>query len=100
MLRIRMIELRLIRPGVNREQEVALLHLLAFLEMNLIEIPADARTHFNGLRRFEPPDILVPLNHIARDRLNDGNSGRRSGGRGMLSAAREQESDQKRRYAG
>ena len=43
MLRLGVVEFRLIRPRIDREQEVALLHLLAFLEMNLVEITADAR---------------------------------------------------------
>src|SRR2546427_2290438 len=84
-----MIELRLIWARINREQQVALLDFLAFLEMNLVEVTADARPDFDSFRRFEPPDVFVPLDHFACDRLNDRNNGRRPCLRRLLSAARQ-----------
>ena len=50
VFRVRMIEFCLIRARINREQQIALLDLLSFLEMNLVEITADARPHLDGLR--------------------------------------------------
>src|SRR5882672_7294722 len=91
-----MIEFCLIRARINREQQVTLLDFLAFLEMNLVEITADARPHFDGLRRFEPPDVFVPLDYFARHGLNDGNGGRRwSRWLRAFSATREKRADQK-----
>ena len=91
MLGIGQIVLRLIRARINREQQIALLHLLAFLEVHLVEITVDARSDFDGLRRFEAPDVFVPLDNLARNRLNDGHDGRRrSGLRGILPTAGQQ----------
>lgn len=92
-----MVEFRLVRARINRKQEVACLHLLALLEMNLVEIATNAGSDFNGLRRFEASDILVPLDHLASDWLDDGNDRRRrSGLRGVLPAAGHHQSDQER----
>src|ERR1051326_2295859 len=91
-----MIEFRLIRARINREQQFALLHLLAFLEMNLVEITADARPQLDGFRRFEPPDVFVPFDDFARHGLNDGNGGRWwSRWLRAFSATREKRADQK-----
>src|SRR6185503_12434594 len=67
---------RLIRTTINCEQQIAFLDLLAFLEMNLVKIAADARADFDGLRRFEPSDVFVPFDNLALDWLHDGDSRR------------------------
>src|SRR5712692_5393623 len=64
--------------------------------MHLVEITTNAGSDFNGLRRFEAPDVIIPLNDLARDWLDDGNDRRRrSGLGGMLSTACHQQSDRK-----
>src|SRR5438874_10797407 len=67
-----MIEFCLIRTPINREQQVPLLHFLALLEMDLVEITVDARSDFNAFRGFEASNIIIPLDHFALDRLDNG----------------------------
>src|SRR6187200_1983067 len=90
------IELRLIRPPVNREKEIALLNLFALYEMNLLEIPTHSRAHLDSLRRFQPTDVFIPLNNIAGKRLYDRDD-RRSGSTwcGTLATAARNKSNQK-----
>src|SRR5687767_6116833 len=64
--------------------------------MDLVEITADARSDFHGLRRFESPDVFVPLNNLAGDWLDNGHDRRRGGLWGWFPAARQQQSSQER----
>ncbi len=97
ILGVRAVEFRLIRARINRQQEVAFLHFLALLEMHLVEITTNAGSDFNGFRRFEPSDVIIPFNNLARDWLDDGNDRRRrSGLGGLLPAASRQQSSRKR----
>src|SRR6185369_14258818 len=95
ILGIGSIEFCLIRARVNRDQKIALLDRFALLEMDLVEITADARPDFDGCRRFQPPDVFVPLDDFALDGLDNGHDGRRWRWLGMFSATREQRADQK-----
>src|SRR5262245_438640 len=64
--------------------------------MDLIEITADARPDFDGCRRFQPPDVFVPLDDFALDGLDNGHNGRRWRWLGMFSATGEQRANRKR----
>src|SRR5204863_3152975 len=97
MLGVGPVEFRLIWAWINREQQIALLDLLALLEMHLVEITAHARPQLDGLRGFETSDIIVPLDDLTGDRLDDRNNRRRRSGLcGMLSTACHQQSDRER----
>ena len=52
---------RLVRPGINGEEQIALFYLAPFLEVDLVQIARHARPHFHALGRSEPPGELVPL---------------------------------------
>src|SRR5437899_4245770 len=62
--------------------------------MHLVEITTNSGSDFNGLRRFEPSDVIIPFNNLARDWLDDSDDRRRrSGLGGILPAASRQQSD-------
>src|SRR5262249_14671586 len=91
------IELGLIRTPINGEQQVALLHFLALLEGNLVEVAAHACADLDGLGRFKPASVFVPLNNLTLDRTDDRNGGRRWTRRlTLVSATGEQRANRKR----
>ncbi len=61
----RLVERVLERPPVDGEQEVALLHDLAVVEMHLVEIPRYPRTHLDRIDRDKAADILVLVDDAA-----------------------------------
>ena len=71
-LRLRRVVGRLVGPLVDGEQQIALLDDRAVLEMDLVEIAADARADGDLVDRLEAPDELVVLDDFAHDRLGDG----------------------------
>ncbi len=78
----RLLERGLERPLVDGEQQIALLHQLAVLEMDGLEIAGNARAHFDGIDRDEAADIFVLVGDRALHRLGHGD--RRRGRRGGL----------------
>ena len=62
---------------VDHEQQVALAHLLAFLECDALDVAADARPQLDGLDRGDATGELVPLPDVARHDLRDAHVRRR-----------------------
>ena len=56
---LRLSEGGLERPAIDREQKIALLHHLAVLKMDRLQIAGNARPHLDGLDGDEAADILV-----------------------------------------
>jgi hypothetical protein len=81
-LRLGLLELCLVLLGLDREEEVALLHLRAVREVHLLEIALDARDERDRVRRGGVAGEL----EVARDRLTHGlrDRHRRRRGRGRL----------------
>ena len=50
-LGLRVVQVRLVRPGVNHEQQVAGFHLRALLEMDGVNVTGNARPDFNHFHR-------------------------------------------------
>ena len=57
---------------IQREEQVALLHQLAVLEMDLLDETGDARAHFGRVDGFEAAGIFVPGSDALGDRLCHG----------------------------
>ena len=70
-IRARLIKGVLERAFVDGEQEIALLHDLAVLEMHLVEVAGHARAHLDRIDRDEPADIFVLVDDGALDGLGD-----------------------------
>ena len=81
-------ELRLVGPGIDLEQQVALLDHRALAEVHRFEVPADPRPHLDGVHRLEACRVLVPVGELALDRMGDGHFGRWRL-LGLLAAARD-----------
>src|SRR5262249_14884214 len=64
----RLVERILERPPVDGEQGIALLHDLAVLEMDLIEVAGDAGADLDRVDGDEAADILVLVDDGTRDR--------------------------------
>src|SRR4029077_15206206 len=65
---LRQVCLRLRQRGfegspIDGEQEVALLHQLAVLEVNGVEVARDARTHLDGVDGHEATDVLIVIRY-------------------------------------
>ena len=67
--------LRLAR--IQGEHQLPLTDIVPVLEMHRLDIAADPRTNLDGLRRLEPARELVPVHHLADQRLGDGDLRRR-----------------------
>jgi hypothetical protein len=76
-------QLGLIAALVDHEQQVALVHFLAFLEGDTFDITADARTQVDGFDRADAAGELVPLAHRLVQHLGDADFRRRRGGIGL-----------------
>jgi hypothetical protein len=72
-----LVERDLKRPVIDDEQEVAFLHRLAVGEMNLGQVPGDARTHLDRIDGDETADIFVLIDDRALHGLRHGDGGRR-----------------------
>ena len=71
-----------------------LLDDLAFGEVNLLQIAADAGADFDEFDRLEPARVFVPLDDAFGDRRGDDDFDRRrarGGGNGFAAASGEQE---------
>ena len=79
----RLVERVLERPLVDGEQQVALVHQLAVLEMHAVEIAGDARAHLHGVHGDEAADIFVIVGDRLLHRLGHGHGRRRRRG-GLL----------------
>ena len=66
-----LVERVLERPLVDGEQHIALLDVLAVLEMHLVEIAGHARAYLDRIDRDEAADIFVLVDDGARNRLGD-----------------------------
>ena len=69
--RLRLRERGLERPAIDGEEQVALLHQLAVLEVDGVEIARDARAHLDGVDGDEAADILVVVGDQPLGRLGD-----------------------------
>ena len=74
---LRLRELRLVGPRIDDEEQIALAHFLAFLERDAIDVAADARTQFDAFHGRDATGVVVPLAHVAFDRVGDADLGRR-----------------------
>ncbi len=95
-----LVERGLIRPPVDGEQQVALLHRLAVGEVHGFEIAGDPGPDLHGIDGEETSDVFVLVDDGARDRLGDRHARRRRGRPGRLralAAARQQRGEQRRR---
>src|ERR1700677_978858 len=63
--------LRLVRPGIDFEQEVVLLDERAFLERHLDQIAGDARDDVHRVDRVSAASEVDVVNDLALDRLTD-----------------------------
>ena len=60
----RLVELRLVGDGVDLRQQVALLDLLAFLEIDRQDLAVDLRAHGDEVARLGRADALQPDGHV------------------------------------
>ena len=86
---------RFVGPGIDQEQQIALLDHRAVLEVDRLEVAAHARPHLDRVDRVEARGILVPFRDLARDRLDDGHLWRlgRRRRRSIAGAQRRDEDD-------
>ena len=63
------VQLRLIGPRIDDEEQVAFLHLSAIFEMNLLQVAGHTSPHLDHFCSFEPARIFVPLNDFLLERL-------------------------------
>jgi hypothetical protein len=70
-----LIERGLERPLVDGEKKVTLLDELAILEMHVIEIARDARTHLDRIDGHKAADVFVLIDDGPLHRLGDGHRG-------------------------
>jgi hypothetical protein len=89
-LRLRLVQRRLERPLVDGKQEVALLDQCTVLEMDLVEIAADAGAQRNLVDGFETADELIVLDDIAHHRLGYRDNGRGRRFLGLCDRGRDQ----------
>jgi len=94
---LRLVERNLERPLVDGEQEIALLHQLPVLEVDLVEIAGDTRAHFHRIHGGEAADIFVVVGNGAFRRLCHGHGRRRRRGGLLLRAALAAACDQSRK---
>src|SRR5260370_41760748 len=57
--------------AIDREQKIAVLHHLAVLKMDRLEITGNSRSHLYGLDGDEAADILVLVRNHSADRLGN-----------------------------
>ena len=85
---LRTIDVGLERPRVEFKEQLPLLHDVAVREVDLVEVPADPRSHFDRFDRLQPAVVLVEVDDLAHLRLGDGHFGRgRIGPRGRRAAS-------------
>ena len=82
---------RLEGTRVELEQQLVLLHQIAVLEMDLLDVPAHPGTQFDRLRRLEPAVVVVFVHEAPDDRMGHGHPGRLLGflGAGRAAATRD-----------
>ncbi len=68
---------RLVRPGVDDEEQVALLHQVAFVERGADEVPGCARADLHRFGRLGAAGVLAVVGDRGHDRLGDGHLGTR-----------------------
>ena len=88
---LRAVELGLVGPRVDHEQERAGLDDLAGAERDRLEVAAHARAHLDRIRRLEPPRVVVPLEDLALDGVRDRDLRRGLLGGGIAAGGGEQE---------
>ena len=76
----RLVELRLIDDGIDARQHVALLDVLAFLEVDAEQLAVDLRTHGHGVERLDGADGVEIDRHIGAGRGGDEHRHRPLGG--------------------
>ena len=87
-------ELRRIRPRVDHEQELALLHDLAVVEVHGLDRARDPRPHLDRVDGLEAAGIVVPVGHALGQRRRDFHGRRRVGRRRGLAARGAQRTDE------
>src|SRR5258705_4252923 len=101
--RLRLSEGDLEGPAIDREQKIALLHHLAVLKMDRLQVAGNARPHFYGLDGDEAADILVLVRNHFADWLGNRDLRRRRRGlrlRLALSTGRQRGHEQDCQQAG
>ena len=78
-LALGLVELGLVGPGIDLEQQVALLDLGPFLERHLDQVAGDAGPDVHRLDRIGPAGEIDEVGDLALDRLADGHRGRLGG---------------------
>ena len=73
--------LGLVGPGIEFHQHVPLLHQGPFLEIDLRQVPPDARPHLDRFHGVRPPGELRVVGDLFLDRITDLDGDRRRGGR-------------------
>ena len=72
---LRLVQLRLVGPRVNHEQQVPGLHLRPVLEMDGVNVAGDPRPDFHHLDGLQVAGVFVPVGDRGELRLADRNLG-------------------------
>ncbi len=67
------VEVGLVGPRVDAEEQFALVNHVAFLERRFHHIPGDARPHVHGLDRIEPAGEILVIRDLVGDLRGDDN---------------------------
>src|ERR1700757_2719706 len=70
-LRARLVALGDVRPWVDDEEHVPLMHLIAVAEVDAGDVAGNPRPDLDALHRLEAPGEFVELRHLARDSRGD-----------------------------